>query len=92
MTRTHIDSGVQVVLYNVVAGRNRFLGVPRDIAIRLSAFHRAICVFVGRPSVRGNDEFIRYIMQQSLEYELTVLRSLLDRGMLEYAEAGAGKV
>ena len=45
LTRTHIDSGVQVVLYNVVAGRNRFLGIPREIAIRLSAMQRSTFQF-----------------------------------------------
>ena len=40
LTRTHIDSGVQVVLYNVMAGRNRFCGLPRDISIRLSSLQR----------------------------------------------------
>lgn len=52
LTRTHIDSGVQSVLYNVVAGRNRFLGVPRDISVRLSALQRATYEFIAQDNMQ----------------------------------------
>jgi hypothetical protein len=93
LTRTHIDSGVQVVLYNVVAGKNRFIGIPREIAIRLSALQRATFKFSAHAQVVAADrpDLLTKILKQGLQYELKVLNYLLDRNMLEYAEAVGGE-
>ena len=107
LTRTHIDSGVQAVLYNVVAGRNRFLGVPRDMSIRLSALQNAAYKFVAQDDIIGGTKeivvseqnnmdgfksmFATKILHRCLQYELDVLYHLMNVGMLEYAEASSGE-
>ena len=61
------------------------------------SFGRATYKFLGRPEVIAfnerypNEEFIQKIVKKGMEYELKVLYDLLDKGMLEYAEANEGE-
>ena len=74
-TSVHIDSGIQVVLYHVLRGVNKFISVPRAIAAILFAM----------AEFRGPD------LSKAMEIELEVLRRLLELGKLEYAEVKAGE-
>ena len=63
-TPTHIDYGVQCVLYHVVSGVNKFLGIPRVIAAVLWALQ----------------EFDGELAETVKDIEADVLQRLLELG------------
>ena len=68
--------------------------IPKPCTV---SFGRATYKFLGQPEVIAfnerypNEEFIQKIVKKGMEYELKVLYDLLDKGMLEYAEANEGE-
>ena len=79
LTPTHVDLGVQSVLYHTVAGVNRVLGVPRAIAAMLTAVREKLL----NTGPMAHRELLRL--------ERRVLARCLRAGKLQYAEFGAGE-
>ena len=76
-TPAHIDLGIQTVLYHMVRGVNRFIGVPRAIAAIMWAL---LEVFN-----EGDLESAVMALQ------MRVLAALLEGGKLQYAEVKEGE-
>ena len=79
LTPTHVDLGVQSVLYHTIAGVNRVLGVPRAIAAMLTAVREKLL----NTGPMAHRELLRL--------ERRVLARCLRAGKLQYAEFGAGE-
>lgn len=83
LTPTHCDFGVQAVLYNTLAGCNRVVGVPREVAVVLHALRESL---VGK-GLGLSKECDKYL----IEFETKALKNLLEDGKLEYDEFKAGE-
>ena len=97
VTPTHVDPGVQAVFYHTVAGQNRVIGVPRPVASRILSVRRCL---EDRGCESGvADAFEVRILERCAARRPKAPASPitpcprvgLHRGLLEYAEIGAGE-
>ena len=92
-------SSVQVQVHNVVGGTSFYLGLPREVALRLKALHGATKTFIEHHTEANWVQeqtplgmFVQQVQHQNRVYELNLLKQLLSQGMLEYNAVEAEEV
>lgn len=83
LTPTHCDFGVQAVLYNTLAGCNRVLGVPREVAVVLHALRESL--------VNNGLGWSKECDAKLIDLEAQALDKLMSMGKVEYDEFVAGE-
>jgi hypothetical protein len=83
----------------VVGGTSFYLGLPREVALRLKALHGATKTFIEHHTEANWVQeqtplgmFVQQVQHQNRVYELDLLKQLLSQGMLEYNAVEAEEV